>query len=272
MSWIGWCALDRVNAPRGLSIRAFSSAATSSLPGTGTALDRSETDRQQLAGVAALHRIDIGLAPGGLLVGGAKGLVLRQLKRIAVTQCRLQPLRGLALRRQCPVGQNAGTDQRDLVVEAGGRVVLDQFDGTPAGGGKLLLEAAHRFLARGVLPSQGHRPLQPAIGDDLAHPEGRLPIRERGAEDIGCAQRARRRTHPGVGMISNVPVSRATLTIAISTPECTVPIRKSTFSRLTSWLAFSGALDGSDSSSAMANSTSRPRSKVSWGFSRSWRL
>src|ERR1700730_12209937 len=77
MPWIGLCALDRVNAPRGLSIRAVSSAATSSLPGTGTALDRSETDCQQLAGVVALHRIDIGLAPGGLLVGGAEGVVFR---------------------------------------------------------------------------------------------------------------------------------------------------------------------------------------------------
>src|ERR1700730_12533742 len=133
MSWIGLCALDRVNAPRGLSIRAVSSAATSSLPGTGTALDRSETDRQQLAGVVALRRIDIGLAPCGLLVGGAEGVVFRQLKGIAVMQCRLQPLRRLALRRQCPVGQKPRTDQGDLVLEAGGRVVLDQLDGTPAG-------------------------------------------------------------------------------------------------------------------------------------------
>jgi len=65
---------------------------------------------------------------------------------------------------------------------------------------------------------------------------------------------------PALGMISIVPVSRATLTIAISTPECTVPIRKSTFSRLTSLLAFSGAFEGSDSSSRIENSTSRPPS------------
>src|ERR1700736_4142539 len=64
---------------------------------------------------------------------------------------------------------------------------------------KVRAASAARVSSRGVLPSQGHRPLQPAIGDDLAHREGRLPIRERGSEDIGCAQRARRRTHPGVG-------------------------------------------------------------------------
>ena len=36
---------------------------------------------------------------------------------------------------------------------------------------------------------------------------------------------------PALGMINSVPLSRATFTIAVATPECTVPITTSTFSR-----------------------------------------
>src|ERR1700730_158358 len=124
MSWIGWCALDRVNAPRGLSIRAVSSAATSSLPGTGTALDRSETDRQQLAGVVALHRIDIGLAPGVLLVGGAKRPRFsaaeghRRNAMSSPTPARPRPAPAMSRRSEC-----RDRPPRDLVTAGGGRAV-----------------------------------------------------------------------------------------------------------------------------------------------------
>ncbi len=63
---------------------------------------------------------------------------------------------------------------------------------------------------------------------------------------------------PALGMISSVLLSRATLAIASATPECTVPTSTSTWSRLTSLLAFSGAFAGSDSSSTVKYSMSRP--------------
>ena len=65
---------------------------------------------------------------------------------------------------------------------------------------------------------------------------------------------------PALGTISSVPVSLATLAIAIATPECTVPTSTSTLSRLISLLTLSVALDGSDSSSTLTNSISRPPS------------
>ncbi len=65
---------------------------------------------------------------------------------------------------------------------------------------------------------------------------------------------------PALGMISMVSLSVATLTIAMATPECTVPTKKSTLSRATSLLAFSAPFAGSDSSSSTTYSTSRPPS------------
>ena len=65
---------------------------------------------------------------------------------------------------------------------------------------------------------------------------------------------------PALGTISSVLLSLATLAIAIATPECTVPIITSTLSRLTSLLALSEALAGSDSSSTFTNSTVLPAS------------
>ena len=51
---------------------------------------------------------------------------------------------------------------------------------------------------------------------------------------------------PALGMISGVLVSRATFTIAIATPECTVPTTRSTFSRPTRRFMLSVALSGLD--------------------------
>ena len=55
-------------------------------------------------------------------------------------------------------------------------------------------------------------------------------------------------------------MSFATLAIAIATPECTVPTSTSTLSRLISLLTLSVALAGSDSSSTLKYSISRPPS------------
>ena len=63
---------------------------------------------------------------------------------------------------------------------------------------------------------------------------------------------------PAFGTTSSVPVSLATLAIAIATPEWTVPTTTSTLSRLMSLLTLSAALDGSDSSSTFTYSISRP--------------
>jgi len=61
-------------------------------------------------------------------------------------------------------------------------------------------------------------------------------------------------------MMSSVLLSLATLAMAIATPECTVPTSTSTWSRLTSLLALSEPLAGSDSSSTLKYSISRPAS------------
>ena len=63
---------------------------------------------------------------------------------------------------------------------------------------------------------------------------------------------------PALGMRCSVPDSRVTRIIAAATPECTVPITTSTLSRVTRRLTLSVALDGSDSSSTLKNSISRP--------------
>ena len=65
---------------------------------------------------------------------------------------------------------------------------------------------------------------------------------------------------PALGTIISVLLPRATLAMAIATPECTVPTSTSTPSRLTSLLAFSVALAGSDSSSTVAYDTDAPPS------------
>ncbi len=65
---------------------------------------------------------------------------------------------------------------------------------------------------------------------------------------------------PAFGTINSVFVSRATRVIASATPECTVPTRTSTLSRLMSLFAFSGAFAASDSSSTVKYSISRPPS------------
>ena len=54
--------------------------------------------------------------------------------------------------------------------------------------------------------------------------------------------------------------SRATFTIAMATPECTVPTTTSTFSRPTRRFMLSVAASGLDSSSTLMNCTSRPPS------------
>ncbi len=65
---------------------------------------------------------------------------------------------------------------------------------------------------------------------------------------------------PALGITSSVLLSFAALAIASATPECTVPTRTSTLSRLISLLTLSVAFDGSDSSSTLKYWISRPPS------------
>jgi hypothetical protein len=65
---------------------------------------------------------------------------------------------------------------------------------------------------------------------------------------------------PALGTMSTVPLSFAALAMAMATPECTVPTITSTLSRLMSLLTLSVALAGSDSSSTLKYSISRPAS------------
>ena len=65
---------------------------------------------------------------------------------------------------------------------------------------------------------------------------------------------------PAFGSIISVPVSFATLAIAIATPEWTVPTTTSTLSRLISLLMLSVALAGALSSSTRTYSMVRPPS------------
>ena len=65
---------------------------------------------------------------------------------------------------------------------------------------------------------------------------------------------------PALGMISRVLVSRATFTIAMATPECTVPTTTSTFSRPTSRFMLSVAASGLDLSSTWTKEMARPPS------------
>ena len=63
---------------------------------------------------------------------------------------------------------------------------------------------------------------------------------------------------PALGMMLSVPLSATTFWIAICTPECTVPTITSTLSCATRRRALASAFFGSDSSSSLIHSTSRP--------------
>ncbi|MNS79852.1 hypothetical protein D3C72_1135150 [compost metagenome] len=141
-------------------------------------------------------------------------------------QRRLQPLRGIALRFQRAVGQEARAVQRDLVLQSCPGPVLDELDRAAAGkehehgirlershlgdqrlefdvgerqaqllhhlaalGLEGFLEALHGLLARRVLPRQRDHLLHAALGQHLPHGVAGLPVRERGTEDVGPAQR-----------------------------------------------------------------------------------
>src|SRR5205823_4507191 len=74
---------------------------------------------------------------------------------------------------------------------------------------------------------------------------------------------------PALGMIKSVLLSRAALAMASATPEWTVPTTTSTLSRLISLFTLSGAFAGSDSSSTVMYSISRPPNLPPASFSAS---
>jgi hypothetical protein len=147
-----------------------------------------------------------------------------------------QALGGGALRLQRAVGQEAGAVQRDALLQAGCRIVLDELDRTAAGeegehriglgGGDLgqqglefdvregqvqllddlaaalfegLLEALDRFVTGRVLPGDGDGLLVTLLGHHFAHGIAGLPVGEAAAEDVGRAHGAGHRIGTGVG-------------------------------------------------------------------------
>src|SRR5256885_2733874 len=88
------------------------------------ALHRGQADRQDLARVVALNRVDVGLLLVGLGIGEAEAVVARRVERVGVVQRGEDALCGVALRFQRAVGEEAGPVQRDALVEARAGIVL----------------------------------------------------------------------------------------------------------------------------------------------------
>src|SRR4029077_7394950 len=89
-----------------------------SIPRADIALDGAKPGDQELSGVVALHRVDIGLAVGRALECGAEALVLGNVEAVGVMQRGLEPLRGFALGLERAVGEEAGPHQRDGLAQA----------------------------------------------------------------------------------------------------------------------------------------------------------
>ena len=97
------------------------------------ALDGGRTLHQQLAGVIALDRVDVGLQPERLGVGQAELLVARGVERIAVVQGGDDAVGGGAGRVEHALGQEARAVQGDLALQSGRGVVADELGGAAAG-------------------------------------------------------------------------------------------------------------------------------------------
>src|SRR6185437_16084607 len=93
------------------------------------AADSGEAYTEQLRGIVTLHRVHVRLGVVRLVVTGPERLVLGVRETVRVVQRREQPLRGFALRLERAVGEEARAVQRDRLVEARGRVILDELDG-----------------------------------------------------------------------------------------------------------------------------------------------
>jgi len=195
-----------------------------------------QADAQDLAGVVALHGVDVRLQLEGLGIGQAEGVVARRVQAVAVMQRGEQAFGVGALGLQRAIGQEARAVQRYALLQARGGVILDELDGRAAseegvdrvglggrdfgqqglelhareGQAQLLddlaaallesfLEGADRLVARRVLVRDGDRGLVALLGRDFTHGIGRLPVREGAAEDVRRAHRTRHHASARVG-------------------------------------------------------------------------
>ena len=125
---------------------------------------------------------------GIVLFSPAAGVVLDELDRAAAGEERVHRV-GLGRR-------DLGQQRLELDVRERQRQFLDDLAAALL---ERLLEAAHRLVAGRVLPGDRHRLLVALLGRHLAHRVGRLPVRERAAEDVRRAHRAGDRVGAGVG-------------------------------------------------------------------------
>ena len=146
-----------------------------------------------------------------------------------------QTFRRLALRLQGAVGEEARTIERHGFLEARRCVILDELhraaareerehrirlllgdlreerleldfrkrhiefaDDTATGRAETFLEGADVFFARSILPGDRHRCLMALLRHHLSDREARLPVRERGTENVGRAGGARGVVRTGV--------------------------------------------------------------------------
>jgi hypothetical protein len=200
------------------------------------------------------------------------------------------------VRRACR-RKESRAEQRDLLLEAGRGVVLDELDRTPPAKKAYaqvgLIEAIsvssawNSTFGKGTNSSFSTFPppfsklsLKPPIDCSPAayfqvivtavlYPfsAATMPMASPGCElenetrkMFGAHSGPVASSTPALGMISSVLLSRAAFTIAICTPEWTVPTMTSTLSRLMSLLTLSAPFAGSDSSTTVTYSSTRPPS------------
>src|SRR5215470_16132418 len=96
------------------------------------AIDRTQSDTQQLRRIVALDRVDVRLAAIRFGVGEPEGGVARCVEIVGVVQRGEQALGSRALRIESPVGEKARSEQRNLVLESRSGVILDELDCTAA--------------------------------------------------------------------------------------------------------------------------------------------
>src|SRR6266567_139846 len=99
---------------------------------TDIALDGAETGDQELAGVVALHGVDVGVAVDRALESCSEALVLGDVEAVGIVHRGLEPLRRLSLGLERAVREEARTDQRDGLAQARREVVLHEAHGAAA--------------------------------------------------------------------------------------------------------------------------------------------
>src|SRR3989344_5812929 len=248
------CLAHRPLAARAVDGGAFHRLDDGSLGGQ-VALDGVGALHQQKAGVVALYRVHIGLAAEGLGVFQAELLVARCVQRVAVVHGRDDAFGSGAGSVQHAFCEEARAVQRNLVLEACGRIVLDELGSTAAreeaghgvglesgdfgqqrlefhvgegqtqflhdgaaGCSVALLEAFEGFVPCRVFPGDPHSLLVALFDHGFAQGQRGLGIAERSTENVGGTQCARGGMHAGVGnQVENPRIARHLLNAHLHT-------------------------------------------------------